>query len=212
MSRPTTISDEAILEAARHVFLTRGPSGTTAEVAARLGISEGSIYKRWKTKIALFHAAMSISEEGSWIATLSSRIGKGELKTQLTELALAMIELFRSIIPLHMLSASLGDDAHTAMRRPDSPAIVARRRLAAYFEAERRLGRIRQVDCDVLARTMIGALYSFVALAVMTGDHDPNPIDDQTYARGLVDVLLHGVVPADKAPASAKRPVRRPKG
>ncbi|MBK6513564.1 MAG: TetR family transcriptional regulator [Polyangiaceae bacterium] len=40
MARPTVIRNEAILEAARDVFLERGILGTSAEVAQRAGVSE----------------------------------------------------------------------------------------------------------------------------------------------------------------------------
>mgnify|MGYP001134528590 CR=1 FL=1 len=59
MARPTSIDDDQILTAARAVFLEHGIRGTTLEVAQRAGVSEGSIFKRWKTKEELFHAAMN---------------------------------------------------------------------------------------------------------------------------------------------------------
>ena len=50
MARPTVIRDEQILDAARIVFLERGVLATTAEVAQRAQVSEGSLFKRFKTK------------------------------------------------------------------------------------------------------------------------------------------------------------------
>ena len=47
-----------ILSAARAVFLERGAMGTTSEVAARAGVSEGTIFNRFKSKEMLFRAAM----------------------------------------------------------------------------------------------------------------------------------------------------------
>ena len=58
MARPTSIKDETIVAAAREVFLERGIQATTAEVAERAGVSEGSVFKRFKTKSELFRAAM----------------------------------------------------------------------------------------------------------------------------------------------------------
>lgn len=205
MARPTTISDEAILDAARAVFLSKGPAGTTAEIAQQAGISEGSIFKRWKSKDALFRASMEGGfVDGTWIAKLPSRVGKGELRAQLDEIAREIMALFHAVIPLHMMGASLGDEAHAHMKRPDAPPIVARQRLAAYFDAERRLGRIREsADVDVLARTMIGSLYSFVALKLMIGENDPAPIADETYARGLVEVLYRGIAPSTPPPSAS---------
>lgn len=50
MARPVAIHDPTILDAAREVFLLRGAAATTAEVARRAGVSEGSIFKRYRTK------------------------------------------------------------------------------------------------------------------------------------------------------------------
>jgi len=54
MARPTVIRDETIIDAAREVFLERGFGATTAEVAVRAGVSEGSIFKRFNSKVDLF--------------------------------------------------------------------------------------------------------------------------------------------------------------
>ena len=64
MARPTVIRNEAILQAARDVFLERGILATSAEVAQRAGVSEGSLFKRFKTKADLFRAAMGLDEIG----------------------------------------------------------------------------------------------------------------------------------------------------
>ena len=56
MARTRTISDEQILDAAQAVFLEQGPQATTSAIADRAGISEGTIFKRFPTKQALFFA------------------------------------------------------------------------------------------------------------------------------------------------------------
>ena len=72
MARPTTLSDPHILDAARAVFLERGIAATTAEVARRAGVAEGSIFKRWPTKQALFYAALTPETEvPAWLNTLA---------------------------------------------------------------------------------------------------------------------------------------------
>jgi len=49
MARPPVITEERILDAARGVFLKKGIRATTAEVAKRAGIAEGSIFNRFDT-------------------------------------------------------------------------------------------------------------------------------------------------------------------
>ncbi|MBU6161784.1 MAG: TetR family transcriptional regulator, partial [Myxococcales bacterium] len=66
MARKAVIRDDEILLAAREVFLESGPTATTAEVARRAGVSEGTLFKRYVTKKELIIAAMKMREEASW--------------------------------------------------------------------------------------------------------------------------------------------------
>jgi AcrR family transcriptional regulator len=214
MARPVTIPDELILDAAREVFLEHGIRGTTAEVASRAGVSEGIVFKRFKTKEALFHAAMQSKAIDSvgWIATLPARVGKGALRDQLYDVGMAVAKLFEGIIPLHMhayanrraddKSPPFGDFA-------EPPPLTARKRLTAYFEAERELGRLGDVDPDVMARIFLGAIYNFISLEMMMAGHDPHPMPKTTFVRGLVDVLLGGAgVRATPAPGPGAPPAK----
>jgi AcrR family transcriptional regulator len=208
MARPVSIDDEQILAAAREVFLAHGIRGTTAEVAQRAGVSEGSIFKRWKTKEDLFHAAMrnEPTSDNSFIAGLDERVGKGDLREHLTEIGILMGHFFEKIVALHMHSFAHGTNADPESRwGPGEPApITGRRRLASYLEAERHAGRIRNVDTDVLARTFIGSIYSFVALEMMLRGRDPSPMPLWTYVRGLVDILMQGAAVAAPAPRARR--------
>ena len=53
MSRPVHIQHRQILEAARKVFLRRGYSVSTRLVARAAGVSEGSLFKRFKDKVVI---------------------------------------------------------------------------------------------------------------------------------------------------------------
>ncbi len=59
MARPITIKADDLLEAARQVFLKKGTQATTAQVAERAGVSEGTLFKRFGTKADLFRSAMT---------------------------------------------------------------------------------------------------------------------------------------------------------
>src|SRR5690349_22227525 len=111
MARPTTISDDAILTAAREVFFERGPTAPTSEIAARAGVSEGSIFKRWKTKEALFFACMEPipMDEVPWIKKLPSRVGTATVRQNLEEIGLEIIALFHVIMPAILMHQSLGE-------------------------------------------------------------------------------------------------------
>src|SRR5437879_2854087 len=108
MARQTTITDDQILAAARALFLEKGVSATTAEVAERAGCAEGSIFKRFATKADLFRAAIvpSAVDEVAWLKTLVGGLGKGDLEQHLVEVGLLAIDFFRGIMPLMMMSWS----------------------------------------------------------------------------------------------------------
>lgn len=214
MSRPTTISDDVILAAARQVFLAHGIRGTTAEVAQRAGVSEGSVFKRWKTKEDLFHAAMRADaiESVSFLQGLPERVGKGDLREHMIEVGVLAAHFFEKIVAFHMhsFSAGSGENKGPFDGPGEPPPLVARKRVASYFEAERRAGRLRNVDTDVLGRVFLGSIYNFVALELMMRGHDPHPMPVWTFVRGLVDVLLQGAASSD-APVRATKKVRAPR-
>ena len=196
MARPVSIDDDVILKAAREVFLEHGVRGTTAQVAYRAGVSEGSVFKRWKTKEELFHAAMRSTDgdDTGFLAGIMDRVGQGDLREHLMEIGVLAAHFFEKIVALHMHSFATGSHTREDAWGPgEPPPIAGRRRLASYFEAERHAGRLRNVDTDVLARAFIGSIYSFVALELMLRAHDPHPMPVSTYVRGLVDQLLYGV-------------------
>src|SRR5262245_46157570 len=107
MARPVSIKDETIITAAREVFLERGIQATTAEVAQRAGVSEGSVFKRFKSKSELFHAAMGDRIlEIEWVSSLPERVGRGEVRDNLAELGMQIIAFFRELMPIMMMSWS----------------------------------------------------------------------------------------------------------
>ena len=211
MSRPTTISDETILTAAREVFLAHGVRGTTAEIAERARVSEGSIFKRWKTKEELFRAAMQLeSSDGiAYLQGLDARVGQGDLREHMIEIGVEAAHFFEKIVAFHMHSFSGNAGGRATFDGPgEPPPLMSRRRIASYFEAERRAGRLRNVDPDVLGRVFLGSIYNFVALELLLRGHDPHPMPVTSFVRGLVDVVLRGAQ-ADTERTGRVKPARR---
>src|SRR3954470_8049282 len=99
MARPVSIKDETIIAAARAVFLERGIQATTAEVAQRAGVSEGSVFKRFKSKVDLFRAAMSDRlTEPAWPRELLATVGKGDVRENLNVAGLQIVTFFRELM------------------------------------------------------------------------------------------------------------------
>src|SRR4051812_5711234 len=104
MARPPTIQSEDLLEATRAVVLEKGLLATTADIAERAGVSEGTLFKRFGSKDALFREALRPSlEMPDVIATLPSLVGKGDLIDTLTTVARQLITDFSIVMPLMIL-------------------------------------------------------------------------------------------------------------
>ena len=198
MSRPVSIKDQTIIDAAQAVFLERGFGATTAEVAGRAGVSEGTLFKRFRTKVELFQAAMhpQFADLG-WLADLESRVGAGDLQTQLTELGAAGVAFFRQLMPLMMMSYAnpAPNGLPELLNRPDPPPLRALQRLTRYFEAEIRLGRLRPVDPEILARMFLGSLQHYVFFELLFQAQQTLPLPLPTFLRGLVGMLWSGAGP-----------------
>lgn len=194
MTNRQRVSDEAILESAREVFLQAGVDATTAAVAQRAGVSEALVFKRFHTKEALFERALAAARP-RWVDELERT--DLDFPEQLEAVALGMIEHLRAEMPHSMLKWS-----RNPRQQPGShQAVQGMKVLSAWFEREMARGRIRRSDPEMLARVFSGAIVAF-SMGEMTGLAEQMPIATTTFVRGLVDALWRGARP-DPTPRSA---------
>jgi AcrR family transcriptional regulator len=207
--RPPSIDTEALLEVAREVFLERGIRATTLEVARRAGISEGAVFHRFKSKEALFQAAMRFdAEEAPRVLTDICRALDGlEIREALTLLATKMLDMARVALPLMMMTWSNPDFISPA--QCDKNLSVYTKMLkafAAYFEARMEAGELRRVDAEILTRTFIGAVHHYGMTRIFAQEAGEYVIPEGMFVRGLVDLLLQGALPpSEPAPKSSPR-------
>ena len=204
MPRPVSIQDDVILRAAREIFLAKGLDATTSEIAAKAGVSHGIIFKRFKTKQALFQSAMQ--EQSDWGRTiaelLSSGVGRNDVETTLCDVGSVFVQKFQTMIPALMMSWSnkpenvsdAGQAAAVGKARA-AQALKAVTTIAAYLEAESRLGRIRDTDFEVVAQAFVGALWHHSFLQVMLSDAKTRPAKERRYVKQLVQSLWFGLEP-----------------
>lgn len=196
MARPRKITNEQIVEAARRAFLQHGHAVTTAMIAQEAGVSEGTIFKRFPNKEALFRAAMGLPEL-EIIEELQAMAGRGTIRDNLLCLASQILVFMRAMVPrLTMLTSHGGFDPLEYLREHPDPAPLRGLRLVAqYARREAELGRLRpDMDPEVFARVFLGALHNFASLE-QVGIQAVAGLDAEVYTRGLVDVLLRGVLP-----------------
>jgi AcrR family transcriptional regulator len=192
MARPPSISTEQILDAARAVFLAHGlQRASTAEIARRAGVSEGSIFNRFATKDALFRAAMDEAQAPA--LTVSRFVGVGDVRKNLVTITVESIHFLGQLLPKIMLRWS-------ARNLACGPQVSSRprqvlRALTDFFKQEKAHGR---VDCDpeIVARIFMGAVWNYCFLQTVAADRSMSP---QTFARRLVASLWQGIAPRRNA-------------
>jgi AcrR family transcriptional regulator len=184
-----TIRTDAILDAARAVFLARGVTGRTAEVAARAGVSEGSVFKRFPTKAILFREAMRAGLGGApWPDGLLDRAGGDDVRQAVVDIGREALAWHRRARPLLALASSGGDGVDVT-RPAAADAERAVSDLADFLGTEMRLGRLAPHDPALTARVLLGAVERFAA----NGD----PAGDDEFLHGAVGLLMDGLAPRD---------------
>ncbi len=197
MARPTTIDDKKILEVAGRLFSERGLNVTTAEIAKEAGVSEGSIFRRFPSKTELFMAAMTGSEL-NWLDWLDESALDQPLRANLARFSEDAIDHMLRVLPkFYMLVGSgIVQACDISEKFEVPPPVYVVRSLTRYLELERRAGRMKAVDPEVVARSLFGALHTYAFFEIM-GLNNIQPMPRETFVRGLVEQTLSGVSEAE---------------
>jgi AcrR family transcriptional regulator len=197
MSRVALISDQSLLEAARTVIQQRGLRATTAEIAETAGVSEGLLFKRFRSKAELFHAALTpvLAHLPAFLGDLEASAGQGDVQVRLLELARELRDHMRRSVPLVLVAWSAGASIPDHFTRPDSPFRCVEVSISGYLEAEMRLGRLRTQDPLTVARAIVGSVHQFVVFEVLRGGVDQPAGADERYLASLTGLFWNGLVP-----------------
>jgi AcrR family transcriptional regulator len=204
--RPPVISSERLLEVAREVFLELGIRATTAEVATRAGIAEGTIFHRFKSKEELFRAAMQFDPEEIlvFIERLPSLAG-GDLRQTLHDFADQFIRFGRVAVPVMMMSWSNPDAQSCGDRGARHKRVISA--ITAFFAAEMQSGRLRVGNPELPARMLLGSLHQFCMSELFA--RDALGLSPSEFTSQVVDVLLRAFDPtltcAEPAPSIKRR-------
>jgi AcrR family transcriptional regulator len=201
--RPPSIDSERLLAVAREVFLERGIRATTLDVAERAGVSEGVLFHRFKSKEGLFSAAMDFDGERAPQTVLGAieAIDGLEVRDGVVQLATKLLEVGRVALPILMMSWS--------NPQPHSEPIFEKKRcefrnilkaLGGYFERQMEAGKLRRMDAEVLARTLLGAVHHFAMTRLLLEEGDGATMPEGMFVRGLADLLLNGAAETHAVP------------
>lgn len=210
MARPRRICDEDILAAARAVFLEHGLQASTAQIAERAGISEGSLFRRFPNKDAILLASMRLSDTPTWVALAPTLVGQHTIRANIETLATAILTFFRQSVPcIHLMLASHLSPISFMRGMTDPPPVRGIKSLAAYFQAEQDLGRIRQCDPEIAARMLTASLHQYVVFE-LAGVNDRMPMPATTLIRSVSDMLVLALGALDPPDPLATSPGHMP--
>jgi AcrR family transcriptional regulator len=193
MSRRTTITDEQILEAARTVFLSEGYGAQTSKIAREAGISEGTIFKRFPTKEALFIASLDLHLEAKWHRLAKDLTVDWQGLEGLTILFEELLSFFNDLVPRMMTVFGSAMRAESPIwGDADSPRQRDQKILSALFQAQIDAGRMRKVDPEDVANLIMGAMIHHVIVS-MELRKPLTPTDIRNIASTTVDLIWSGI-------------------
>ncbi|MBI2301657.1 MAG: TetR/AcrR family transcriptional regulator [Armatimonadetes bacterium] len=193
MGRRKLIEDDELLGVAREVFVEQGFAASTRSIARRAGISEAVIYQRHPTKAHLFFAAM-VPPAVDVEAVLAAPGEDGGVPERLEEIALAMMEYFRKLVPilLPLMTHPSFDLARFAHGYPESPIGRMHRGLVDYLEAQQAQGNTASGNMAATALTLFAAVHC-LAILERLGVHGGR--FDEVIVRAMVGALWNGLAP-----------------
>ena len=178
-------------------MLERGLRATTAEIAARAGVSEGLVFYRYRSKEALLVAVVRREQAlPARMGELIARAGTGSLTEFLEELGGVVMASVRATIPFVDLARSSPNypRVHKLLMTAGATPDRLQATIARYFDAEMTAGRLRRLDPGLLSRTLFGAVLDR-EIGRRIRALPPDPSEDAAFVRALAELLLHGALP-----------------
>ena len=222
MSRPRTISDEQLLEAARDVFLEHGPGASVGLIAQRLGVSHAALFQRVGSKEQLL--LRSLLPERARLAQVLA--GPAPAPSDPQDCALALREALATLMsflrralpgivvlrcsghapghaPKHAQERAPGQASEPPHTPEAMPALLRRQLQGWLLQASQALrpGALDEERAWALAEGLLGAMEARCFNDYLSGaTHEPWQDDPQERDRAFLDALIQGLVPWRQTP------------
>jgi len=188
-----------ILEATQRLIKERGlAAATTKAIAVEARCAEGSIYRYFPDKHALFVECVKerFPEFLEMMRSLPGVAGTGSPREHLEGVTKAALVFYRAIMPM-VAGAMAERELLEQQRRQFAENKTGPRKLisslAEYVRREQRLARLSDgVSAEYVARTLLGACWFHAYLQEYLGQESPARSDTQ-FARETVRCLMEGL-------------------
>ena len=206
-----TDTRQALIDGALEVFLQRGfARATTREIAQTAGVAEGTIYRHFADKYALFHEVfLSLTAGvGEELRRIPARAGHGTVRDNLeylfvlvggmqAHLSSLMASMWADPELARNFGAHVREHAAEGFERPEPVSM-----LAEYIRAEQALGRIRgDVDAVEAAAAVVSVPFASGMEHALSAQFSapgglPAPEDFPAPAAAALDILARGLAPS----------------
>lgn len=167
---------------------------TTRAIAQAAGVAEGTLYRHFPDKAALFAEAVMQQNQQvlDWVDTLPARAGTATVEANLTDCLTHLATLRADILPLEL--AILTDPELARVAPPPGTLPGPPGRLAEYLRGEQRLGRVRD-DADPVhsAVVLLAMLFGLALQPPLPADRELAPA--LPGIRDAVDIVVKGLAP-----------------
>ena len=197
----TVDTRSSILEAAEQLILDRGLGyATTKEIARAAGCAEGSIYRHFQDKHALFMELVRSRYAGYFelMESLPERAGKSTVRRNLEEVVMASLDFHYGIVPImggSLAEHELVQEHRDHFHKQNTGPMKIIRNLTDYLRREQRLGRVSdRVSAEHAAQVILGASFAHAFLQRFLGEgtiDEPN----ERFGKEVVKTALRGLEP-----------------
>lgn len=192
----TTQRQRQILDAALDVFSKRGfGEATTAEIARRAGVAEGTIYNYYRSKRDLVVALIRDLTDADRLAGVIDQAPRNSGEMILGRLIQDRLEMgLDNADRLLVLTSEVHHDASLRKQYMEEVARPILGRLEDYLRSGVGQGTFRDLDAGLVARALWGMVVGLSAIHVLEGKAGPlRTMPRDRMAKELTEVIMDGL-------------------
>ncbi len=189
MSRPKTVTDQQIHDAAREVFIAQGPGASVHAIAAKLGVSHAALFQRAGSKRALMMDALCPGRPRA-LEQLAEPCGEAP-RERLRVILIELMGFFQRVVPSLIVIRAAGvpvEELPGAGHGPPPP-VEMRRALTDWLDRASASGALAPCNAEVAAESLLGAMEARCFNAYIGGPAF-SPGDDAAFIGRIVEGTL----------------------